>query len=100
MAFREDHHRSLAKAISWRMIATLTTMAIVFIFTERLVLSLGVGLVEVITKCLLYYFHERLWGKISWGKPKHPLEDLPVDKELTPEHKEIIRQRLRELGYL
>jgi len=97
---RENHQRSLAKTISWRILATVTTMGIVFIFTGRIVLSLGVGLVEVITKGFLYYLHERLWGKVSWGKPRHPLGDLPVNKELTPEHKEMIRRRLEELGYM
>lgn len=97
---KESHYRSLIKTISWRILATLTTMSIVFAFTGKVGLSLGVGLVEVALKMCFYYLHERLWGKIPWGKPKHPLSDLPVNRDLLPEHKEMIRQRLRELGYL
>jgi len=49
---------------------------------------------------VLYYVHERLWTRIAWGVPTHPLSDLPVTSPLSPEDKQIIRQRLQELGYL
>jgi len=42
----ETHTRSIAKALSWRIIATLTTTLLVFIFTGNLVVSGGVGLTE------------------------------------------------------
>ncbi|MFQ6103621.1 MAG: DUF2061 domain-containing protein [Candidatus Glassbacteria bacterium] len=96
----EYRRRSIAKAISWRVIATFTTMSIVFIFTRELVLSLEVGFFEVTSKMLFYYFHERIWASISWGKLKHPLSSLPITKEITPEDMDIIRRRLKELGYL
>jgi adenylylsulfate kinase len=97
---REHHKRSVVKAICWRALATLTTMTIVFIFTGKLTLAIEVGAVEVTAKLLLYYFHERLWGWIGWGKPKHPLQGLSVTRELEPEHLEEIKGRLEELGYL
>jgi uncharacterized membrane protein len=97
---REFHRRSLAKTISWRLVATTSTMAIVYLFTGKAVLSLGVGAVEATLKMLLYYGHERLWGWISWGKPRHPLVGLAVTRELEPAHLEEIRGRLEELGYL
>jgi len=68
VSMTENHKRSMAKTISWRIIASLTTMAIVFLFTRELVLSMGVGAVEVITKMIFYYGHERVWAKVSWGK--------------------------------
>jgi hypothetical protein len=61
---------------------------------------LGVGLVEVIAKIIFYYLHERVWNRISWGKKKHPLSEIPVTRELDPKDMEIIKNRLRELGYL
>ena len=64
---RENHKRSIAKSISWRALATLTTMAIVFIFTESIAASLGVGVIQAIANTILYYFHERTWDKINWG---------------------------------
>lgn len=65
---RESSKRSFAKAIIWRIIATLTTIIIVFVFTGKLVLSIGVGFIEVISKLIFYYFHERMWGLIDWGR--------------------------------
>jgi adenylylsulfate kinase len=97
---REHHKRSVVKAICWRALATLTTTIIVFVFTRKLALAIEVGAVEVTAKLLLYYFHERIWGFIGWGKPNHPLEGLRVTRDLEPEHLDEIKGRLEELGYL
>lgn len=97
---REYHKRSAVKAISWRALATITTMAVVFIFTRRLTLALEIGAVEVVAKLLFYYLHERLWNAIRWGKLQHPLAGLPVMRQLEPAHLEEVRQRLQDLGYL
>ena len=96
----EAHTRTIVKAISWRVIATLTTMIIVFLFTRRLILTLGVGLAEVTAKITFYYLHERIWSRISWGRSKHPLSKLAVKRELEPKDMEIIRDKLKELGYM
>ncbi len=66
----ETHKRTLAKTISWRIVATLTTVFLVFVFTGNLVLSSGVGLAEVITKLVVYYVHERVWNIIGFGRVK------------------------------
>ena len=66
----ERKRRSMTKAISWRTLATLTTMLIVFIFTRKFELTLLVGGLDVILKMILYYYHERIWNKILWGKSK------------------------------
>ncbi|MBZ9572361.1 DUF2061 domain-containing protein [Patescibacteria group bacterium] len=65
---KANHRRSIIKSISWRFLATLTTMIIVFIFTGEILLSFGVGFFEVILKLILYYIHERLWNRTSWGR--------------------------------
>jgi len=96
----DSHTRTIVKAVSWRVIATLTTMTIIFLFTRKIILSLGVGLVEVIAKITFYYFHERTWHNISWGKNKHPLSNLPVKRELEPKDMAIVKNKLKELGYL
>ena len=96
----EAHSRTIVKAISWRAFATLTTMAIVFLFTRRIMLSLGIGFAEIIAKITFYYLHERVWDKVSWGKSKHPLSKLAVKRELKPEYMEIIKNKLKELGYM
>jgi adenylylsulfate kinase len=64
----ETHTRSLAKAISWRIFATLTTVLLVFVFTGNLVVSESVGLAELVSKIVIYYVHERVWNLIGFGK--------------------------------
>ena len=60
--------RSLVKTISWRVIGTIDTMVITYIITGNLKFGLAVGGVEVISKMILYYTHERVWQRINWGK--------------------------------
>lgn len=66
----ETHKRSVAKAVSWRIVATLTTMFLVFVFTGNLAISGGVGLAEVILKTIIYYAHERVWNATDFGRTK------------------------------
>lgn len=63
-------YRSLVKAMSWRVTGTLDTMAISFLITGKLKWALSIGMVEVFTKICLYYFHERVWNVISFGRLK------------------------------
>ena len=67
----EKPSRSLVKAISWRVVATLTTMFLVFMFTGDLVLSGGVGFTELFLKILIYYVHERIWNLIDFGRKRN-----------------------------
>ena len=60
--------RSITKTISWRVIGTLTTMLISYFITGTLALAFSIGIIELISKMALYYFHERAWNKIEWGK--------------------------------
>lgn len=64
----ESPKRSIAKSISWRVIGTLDTIIISWIVTGTLTMAFSIGLVELVTKMVLYFFHERLWNSISWGK--------------------------------
>ena len=60
--------RSLLKAISWRIVATLTTTLLVFIFTGDLVISGGIGVSEFLLKIFIYYVHERVWNLFHFGR--------------------------------
>jgi uncharacterized membrane protein len=64
--------RHILKTISWRIIGTLDTMILSWIITGSLKIGMAIGGVEVITKMILYYFHERAWYRFSnYGiKPK------------------------------
>ena len=66
--FRETHTRSIAKAISWRVLGSVATMLLVLIFTKRLALSLAVGGIEFVSKIGLFWFHERIWDRLRFGK--------------------------------
>ena len=65
---KEKPLRSVAKSISWRIIGTLDTMIISWIITGKLDTALLIGGVEVVTKMVLYFFHERVWNSIKWGR--------------------------------
>lgn len=60
--------RSIAKAVSWRMIGTLDTLLISYILTDKLVIAASIASVDFVTKMFLYFFHERIWNTIKWGK--------------------------------
>jgi uncharacterized membrane protein len=64
----EKPARSLLKAISWRIVATLTTTLLVFIFSGDLVISAGVGGAEFLLKIFIYYVHERVWNLFYFGR--------------------------------
>ena len=70
--FEETSTRSVVKALSWRIIATLTTAALVFVVTGRFDLAITVGVFEAVAKMVLYFAHERLWNKLGFGRrPAH-----------------------------
>ncbi|RZS92240.1 DUF2061 domain-containing protein [Aquimarina brevivitae] len=64
----ESPIRSIAKAVSWRVIGTLDTLIVSYLFTGELVLASSIASIDFITKMLLYFFHERIWNRIKWGK--------------------------------
>ncbi|MDD2640715.1 MAG: DUF2061 domain-containing protein [Arcobacteraceae bacterium] len=69
---QEKPFRSVAKTISWRTLGTLDTIIISYFVTGNLVMAASIGSIEVITKMILYYFHERAWNKINIGRVKEP----------------------------
>jgi len=59
--------RSLVKTLSWRFIATTDTILIAWLLTGDLAIGLSIAGIEVITKIVLYYLHERGWSTLEWG---------------------------------
>ena len=55
--------RHLAKTLSWRFIGTLDTMFLSWFISGDLYAGLKIGGIELISKMVLYYFHEQLWFK-------------------------------------
>lgn len=60
-----SYKRHIAKTISWRIIGTLDTIILSGTITGSWTTGLTIGGIEVITKMVLYFFHERLWYKFS-----------------------------------
>ncbi|MCH3885985.1 DUF2061 domain-containing protein [Tenacibaculum aquimarinum] len=60
--------RSLAKALSWRLIGTIDTLVVSYVLTGQIKLAASIASIDFITKLVLYFFHERIWNKIKWGK--------------------------------
>jgi len=68
--YKETNKRSIAKGITWRVVATTTTIAIVYFFFNRLDLAIAAGMIETVLKVGLYWIHERAWFKVKWGRKK------------------------------
>ncbi len=66
----DNHSRSIVKAISWRITGTLDTILIAFLITGEARMAFSIGFVELFTKMFLYYGHERVWNRISFGRTK------------------------------
>tara|TARA_B100000780_G_scaffold169755_1_gene118803 strand:+ start:74 stop:283 length:210 start_codon:yes stop_codon:yes gene_type:complete len=60
--------RTLAKTMTWRITASLTTFLIAWILTGDLLIGASIGSIEAIAKIFLFYYHERIWNNINWGK--------------------------------
>ena len=60
-----SYKRHIAKTVSWRVIGTLDTMILSAIITGSWKIGLTIGGIEVITKMVLYFLHERVWYKFS-----------------------------------
>ncbi len=71
--FREDQLsetpvRSIMKSASWRILGTIDTILISWIITGEISVAFSIGSIELATKMILYFFHERIWNTIKWGK--------------------------------
>ena len=78
---REAQSRSLAKATSWRILGSLDTFLLSWLFTSDVKAAGAIATAEVLTKMVLYYVHERAWSRIGWGLGKAlPAETGNVEK--------------------
>ena len=68
----ESHLRTMLKAVSWRFIATLVTFTVAWLATHKLTIAAEIGVADTLIKLGAYYFHERMWIGINFGKKKLP----------------------------
>ena len=74
----EKPYRSIVKAISWRATGTLDTILISFLITGQAKYAISIGFVELFTKIALYYVHERIRNKLSFGRVKEKTEEYSI----------------------
>ncbi len=67
-SLQEKPERSVLKSITWRIVGTADTVIISWIVTGALTLAFSIGFVELLSKMLLYFVHERIWNRVRWGK--------------------------------
>ena len=72
------HARSLAKGVSWRTVGTLDTMFVAYLITGVPLNALTIGGLEVFTKIGLFYVHERIWGRVWWGRISDHRDPVPT----------------------
>jgi uncharacterized membrane protein len=64
----ESRKRSIAKSIVWRIICIVVSILTSYVLTARWDIAVAIGSIYNIITMILYYFHERLWNNIKWGK--------------------------------
>ena len=68
----DSHYRSLAKALSWRVVATIITMVVTLVVTGEMEFALKIGLADTLIKFFTFYGHERIWNRLKFGREKAP----------------------------
>lgn len=64
---KESYARSTTKTATWRTLASLDTMVLAWFFTGNIATAISIGGLEVFTKLILYFFHERIWSALPFG---------------------------------
>ena len=75
MVVRESRLRSILKAATWRLLATLTTWIIALAITRQFAIAAQIASIEVVVKMVVYYFHERAWQQVPRGSIRKRLGD-------------------------
>lgn len=96
----ETHSRAWIKSIVWRILGIVILGTISWLVTHSWKEMTIITIIFHGVRVILYYFHERVWDRIHWGRIKHPLSVLPVNRELEPEDLKLIASQLKELGYM
>jgi len=68
-----DKSRTLKKSISWRIVASATTVLLVTAIVDEADLTIAsvIAGIEFVSKFILYYIHERIWLKLPLGRVRN-----------------------------
>jgi uncharacterized membrane protein len=72
MALVETQKRSIAKSISWRIFAGIITACVAWAMTGKMDFAAKIGLIDTTVKLVIYFLHERVWNRISYGRVQAP----------------------------
>jgi len=64
--------RSIIKALSWRLTGTIDTFIVSFFVTGELLIAGSIASIEILTKIVLFWMHERVWNNVKWGRFTKP----------------------------
>lgn len=68
MKFYENNKRSLMKVLTYRALSIMLDTVIVFALTRQYDITFAVLVLTNVTSAVVYFFHERLWNNINWGR--------------------------------
>ena len=72
---RNTNQRHLFKTFSWRAVGSLITLIVAWAVIGNPLTGFKIGLVETFTKMILYYTHEKIWYRISFGLSERNLKN-------------------------
>lgn len=79
--YGDSRKRHIAKTITWRVVGTLDTMMLAWIISGNPLTGLKIGVIEVFTKMILYYFHERVWYNFDYGLKERRSREIKSENE-------------------
>jgi uncharacterized membrane protein len=68
----ETRRRSVVKSLSWRIFAAVITGCIAFAMTGKMDFAAKIGIIDTTVKLFIYFLHERVWNKVSFGRVAAP----------------------------
>jgi len=96
----DTHKRSWVSSVTWRAVGVVILGGISYAITRDLGAMTLITLLFHGIRLILYYWHERIWERVDWGKIKHPLEHFCMKGDLNESDVEEIRALLEERGYV
>jgi uncharacterized membrane protein len=96
----ETRKRSMMKSITWRIVGVVLLSGITWLVTRDWKDSTIITVVFHSIRMVMYYFHERIWLRVNWGRVRHPLDEINMKAKPRPEDMEELRAKLRAMGYI
>lgn len=76
MTTHTQKRRSLAKSFTFRILVILSDLTVIYFITHRADVTIGLTIMTNLFSTLLYFLHERVWSRISWGRNNNSNDNL------------------------